>query len=255
MPSDRPRYSGRSTSELSSGYGPKKKKSGGLLGNIVNRAVGGAARRVGGELTSLQYVPGNGNAGQTLGDIFGNRWGSGGGGGGGGYDPYAAQRAAEERQRAAMRAQYQAAIGQLGGQNNASYRALGDYYNQARGRANPIFAQNRALTGDYNKQLQALTRNASQGVLSQGDMLARDLQGQGAGLGDLRGVIGSDVTDILGAGAASQGFNNRLGQVMGRSEADNSAMLSAILQGAQSTRQTTYDQELAKLRMALAGLA
>lgn len=243
---------GRPRDEIGAGYGTKK-KSGGLLGGLSN-AINSAARTVGGVTNSAQFVPNDMNGGRTLGDIFGNRWGGGGGRGGGG-DPYAAQRAAEERQRAAMRAQYNAAIGQLGTQNTQSRAALGDFYNQARGRTNPIFAQNRALTGDYNKQLQQMTQNASRGVLDQGNMLARDLQGQGFGLGNMREVIGDDVTDILGAGSASQGFNNRLGQVMGRSEADNNALMSSVLQGAQSSRQNAYDQELAKLRMALAGLA
>lgn len=244
--------------EQPTGYKPKK-KSGGIFGSITG-AVKTAGRLANEARFSPQFVPNGGAGGQTLGDMFGDRWGSGGGGGGG--DPYAAQRAEDERRRAAMRAaiqqQYGGAINQLGGQNTASRGALQQFYGQAQGRMNPIFAQNTALTGQYQKQLQGLTQNASRGVLDQGNMLARDLQSQGGGYGvaGLQGAVNDDVTDILGAGAAAGGFNNRLGQVMGTSQRDNAAMLSAILQGAQSSRENSYAAELARLRNAQAmGLA
>jgi len=178
-------------------------------------------------------------------DLFG---GGGGGGGGGGYDPYAAQRAEEERRRAAMRKaiqdQYSRSIGTLQGLNRDTTRGLNQGYTDARNRMNPIYDQNQRLTGDYSRQLASVAQNASRGVLDQGALLSRDLQGQGGyGMAGLQGQISGDVRDILGARAAGDQYNTRLAQVMGLSRQDNSAMLSAILQGAQAQRSNSYQQQ------------
>lgn len=211
--------------------------------------------------TGWQYIP---PSGPTMGDLLAQKGGGGSrGGGGGGYDPYAAARAAEEARRAAMRAaieqQYGSAIGSLQDVNHQSMMGLGGWYNEAQGRMNPIYDQNQALTGQYQNQLQELARNASRGVLDQGDLLARDLQAQGAGIGGLQNNISGDVRDILGAGSAQSQYNTRLAQVMGTQRTDNAALLSAILQSAQSTRENTYTQQLARLQgeqaMKLAELA
>lgn len=214
-----------------------------------------------------QFVP-YGNE-PTLADLFPDIFHGGGGGGGGGhgrgFDFGAAARAAEEKRKAAMRAaiqqQYGGAINNLTNLNRETTHGLGVEYNAALSRFNPIYAQNRALTGDYSRQLNALAQHASQGVLDQGGALARDIRGQGGayGLGALQGRISGDVHDILGANSAANQYNTRLAQVMGVNQADNRALLNAILQGAQSTRQNTYAQQLNQLRgdqaMKLAELA
>lgn len=198
---------------------------------------------------SLGYIPPAQNTSPTLGDLLKQRMG---GGGGGGYDPYAAQRAADERRRAAMRAaieqQYGGAIGSLQDVNHQTMMGLGGFYNDAVARQGPIWQQNQALQSQYGRQLADVAQNASRGVLDQGDMLQRDLQAQGAGVGGLQGRISGDVRDILGARSAGDQYNTRLAQVMALAQAGGSDLLSAILQGAQSQRENAYTQQLAQLQ-------
>lgn len=264
MPQESDRYNRTSNAarKVGSAYASSGRGSSGG-GGILN-TIGNAAQMVRDSLYSAQFVP-NQRDNRTLSDIYGDRWGSGGGGGGGGGggDPYAAQRAAEERRRAAMRAaiekQFGGAIAGLNTSNLGAAQGLNNYYHQAGARLNPIYNQNQKLTQGYGRQLADVARNSTKGVISEGDMLARDLQGQGAGLGDLRQFIGSNVEDMLGARAAGDQYNTRLAQVMGTSKADNFALLSDILHGAQSTRTNNYTQQLNQLRaeqaMRLAELA
>lgn len=255
----------RSQAELSAGY---KKKS------TVNK--GGRDNRFSGR-SDAELLAGYGHgSGQTvsyvppprddtpLRDARPDLFGGGGGGGGGGYDAAAAARAAEERRRAAMRKaiqdQYSRSIGTLQGLNRDTTRGLNQGYTDARNRMNPIYDQNQRLTADYSRQLASVAQNASRGVFDQGAMLSRDLQGQGGyGMAGLQGQISGDVRDILGARAAGDQYNTRLAQVMGLSRQDNSAMLSAILQGAQAQRSNSYQQQynqmLAEQALKLAELA
>jgi hypothetical protein len=199
-------------------------------------------------------APGGGGSSRTSG---GSRSGGGGGGGYGGYNDgpsaYELWRIEEEKRKAAELAWRKAVLtNELTAARDQARGLLPQYGAQYQADIGNIFNQNQARNSDYSQQLQAIQGQLGAGTRGTQDMLARDMQGQGAGAGDVQAmnvaanqsIAGTDLLSLL-----AQQYNTRLAQVMSQRQADAQSMGSAIQASSQGQLENSYASLLAQIGM------
>lgn len=206
--------------------------------NEARRQMQALTAALGSRVGGAAYTPSGG---------YGGRYGGGGGGGyrrggGGGYNPRAAEEARKKKQRQMVEELYKKQLAQVNKWQREVLKALPGYRDEALKQIAQVYAQNKAQTEAFRKQIISQANRANQGLDAQYQALLADLAGQGAAASGLQGALAQYMGDVRAAQGAGTDFNSRLAQVMATANADYRNMANAVHQAARAQARTQAQQ-------------